>query len=289
MPISYVGRFAPTPSGPLHFGSLVAALASYLDAKHNHGAWLLRIDNIDPPREDPNAIPLILNTLERYGLHWDGEVLYQGDRLDAYADAFAHLQSLDHVYPCECTRKAMAGRVHSERCTPTQTDDVAWRLICPRGDGAIHDVLQGRYAFHWQSDIGDFIVKRRDRLWTYQLANVVDDAHQGITHVVRGIDLIDSSARQQALIQTLNHTPPQYAHLPVANGTDGKKLSKQAHAKAIPNDHPEHMLWSALHWLRQQPPMALQHAHCDDILNWGIEHWRLEALIGLRAQPAVSF
>ncbi|MEX2489670.1 MAG: tRNA glutamyl-Q(34) synthetase GluQRS, partial [Pseudomonadales bacterium] len=225
----YVGRFAPSPTGPLHFGSLVAALASYLDARHHNGLWLLRIEDLDPPRESPDAPQQIMSQLKGFGMHWDGEVLYQSDRLDAYQQALDQLRAENLVYPCTCTRK-MVGTIYNGRCRKNDFNinaPYAIRLVI--GDMVISfkDRVMGPLYYHLDKDVGDFIIKRKDGLFAYQLAVAVDDAFQQVTHVVRGADLLDSTPRQIAVCRQLNLIEPSYTHVPVITGKDGSKLSKQ--------------------------------------------------------------
>lgn len=274
----YIGRFAPSPTGPLHFGSLLAALASYLDAQHHQGRWLVRIEDIDPLREDPNAASQILSVLDLYGLHWDGEVLYQSQRSDIYTEALNQLRQQGDAFPCTCSRKQLLGKPHQGVCaTPTRTD-YAWRFLCPRGGRTVSDDLQTDQHYDLQADIGDFVIRRRDSLWSYQLAVVVDDNEQNITHVVRGIDLIDSTVRQQLLQQALDYQVPVYSHIPVAIEANGQKLSKQNLALPLKLDAASESLWQALFWLGQKPPAELRSCSCPNILSWGIQHWQPKVL-----------
>jgi glutamyl-Q tRNA(Asp) synthetase len=283
---SYIGRFAPSPTGPLHFGSLLAALASYLDAKHHQGRWLVRIEDLDPPREDPNAAAHILSVLDCYGLHWDGEVVYQSQRSEIYTEALDQLRQQNKAFPCACSRKQLLGKPHQGLCSPPMRTDYAWRLLCPDGTRKVSDGLQADQHYNLQANIGDFVIRRRDGLWSYQLAVVVDDAEQQITHVVRGIDLIDSTIRQQLLQQALGYAIPSYSHIPVAIETNGQKLSKQNLALALKPDTASATLWQALHWLEQHPPADLQGAPCKDILNWGSQHWNSSRLSHITEKPA---
>lgn len=287
---AYTGRFAPSPTGPLHFGSLLAALASYLDARSHQGRWLVRIEDLDPPREDPSAASQILHILEAYQLHWDGEVRYQSQRQPAYQQALEQLITQQQAFPCACSRKQLAGRVHLGRCvlpaTHQQQQDFAWRFASGSGQSCFDDALQGHYCEQLELDIGDFVIKRRDGPWSYQLAVVVDDADQQISHVVRGIDLIDSTIRQRCLQQALGYRQPHYAHIPVALEANGQKLSKQNLAQPLLPDDSGNTLWLALDWLQQAPPATLKNAGNQAVLNWAIDHWQLTALQGLRQQPA---
>ncbi|ASP40698.1 tRNA glutamyl-Q(34) synthetase GluQRS [Bacterioplanes sanyensis] len=298
------GRFAPSPTGPLHFGSLIAAVASYLDMRCRGGHWLLRIEDLDPPREEAGASDAILRVLESYSLHWDGEVRWQSQRGEVYQHALQQLIDQQQAFACRCSRKQLAGAVHLGNChsvsepsantnnrtntgihNPSDDLDAAWRFLCPHGELTFHDALQGDY--HSQlSDIGDFVIRRRDKLWSYQLAVVVDDADQGITHITRGIDLIDSTPRQLLLQQALQLPTPSYCHLPVALEPNGQKLSKQNLARPLQPDPTGNTLWQVLQWLQQQPPKELQGAGNEAVLQWACQHWQPMRLQGLQSQPA---
>ena len=282
----YTGRFAPSPTGPLHFGSLLAALASYLDARAHDGRWLVRIEDLDPPREDPTAAASILRTLEAYGLHWDGSVRYQSGRHAAYQQRLEQLISQGLAFPCQCSRKQLAGKPHHGNCHCHATEDIAWRFLCPaQGEYCFDDRLQGRWCEDL-SRIGDFVLQRRDGPWSYQLAVVCDDIDQGMTHIVRGIDLIDSTARQALLYQALEQPLPQYAHIPVALENNGQKLSKQNLARPLRTDNISATLTAALQWLQQSPPAGLQQAPADELLQWAVSHWDIRRLSGQQALPA---
>ncbi len=283
---NYVGRFAPSPTGPLHFGSLLAALASYLDARHHRGQWFVRIEDLDPPREDPTATDSILSILDTYGLHWDGDVVYQSQRSELYQAALERLRDQGDAFPCACSRKQLAGQLHHGVCATPNNSDHAWRFLCPTGDITLIDGLQDDHCYNLADEIGDFVIRRRDSLWSYQLAVVVDDAAQNITHVVRGIDLIDSTVRQYLIQNTLNLPVPAYSHIPVAVETNGQKLSKQNLALPLSAAHASDTLWQALEWLRQSPPDELRTETVSNLLTWATEHWQIEALRGLRSLPA---
>ncbi|MDR3214514.1 MAG: tRNA glutamyl-Q(34) synthetase GluQRS [Azoarcus sp.] len=294
---AYVGRFAPSPSGPLHFGSLVAALGSVLEARRQHGAWLLRIEDVDTPRTVPGAADTILATLERYGFEWDGEIMWQSRRRDAYDAALARLRVDGHVFPCICTRREMAdstlardgSRRYPGTCRaglPPGSTPRAWRV---KAEGVIRfdDAIQGPQTEDLARDIGDYVVYRADGQFAYQLAVVVDDAAQGVTHVVRGADLLGSTARQIQLQQLLGLRAPIYAHLPVATNAAGEKLSKQTLTRAIDDDPPARTLTTALAFLGQKPPAALAGASRTEVWKWALAHWRLENVPQVR-QLAVS-
>lgn len=242
-PSGYVGRFAPSPTGPLHFGSLVAALASYLDARHRGGRWLVRIEDIDETRCHSDWTTVILRQLETLGLFWDGEVVVQSERKALYEDALSALHADGVVYGCRCSRREIAdsaiqgseGPVYPGTCRTLSLSgaNLAWRIGTDHGPITFTDQIQGIYTQHVGSDVGDFILKRRDGLFAYQLAVVVDDSAQGVTHVVRGADLLASTPRQRLLQQRLRYPSCAYAHVPVAVNDAGQKLSKQTLAPAI--------------------------------------------------------
>jgi len=237
----YVGRFAPSPTGPLHFGSLVAALASYMEARSAKGKWLLRMEDLDKPREQRGAADAILRALDEFGLHWDGAVEYQSRRLARYGAAMVQLRS--HTYPCGCTRSEMAdsalaidgARVYRGTCRGGLPPGKALRSVRVRTEGQIRftDRVQGDQSQDLEREVGDFVLSRADGQFTYQLAVVVDDADQGVTDVVRGADLLDSTARQIFLQRLLGYPAPRYLHVPVAVNAGGEKLSKQTGAAPV--------------------------------------------------------
>jgi glutamyl-Q tRNA(Asp) synthetase len=231
-PPFYRGRFAPSPTGPLHFGSLVAALGSYLDAKAHGGQWLVRIEDVDTPRVVPGAADDILRTLERFGLHWDGPVLYQSSRIAAYEAVLDDLRARRLVFPCGCSRKDVGDR-YPGTCRLGSREIRTWRFRVPGETVAFHDRRLGPQHQNVEEYCGDFVLKRADGLFAYQLAVVVDDAAQGITDVVRGEDLLDSTARQILLQRALGYPEPRYLHLPIATNALGQKLSKQNGATAL--------------------------------------------------------
>lgn len=258
---TYRGRFAPSPTGELHFGSLVAALAGWLRARQQGGVWLVRLEDIDPPREVPGSIASILAALGRLGLAADGQPLYQSRRSDAYAAALQQLREAGVAFPCWCSRAELeaAGIVHRDgRCVaPARSDRApAWRLWVPDIDIRFDDGLQGPQRQNVRWAVGDFVLKRADGLWSYQLACVVDDAFQDITEVVRGADLLDSTPRQILLQRLLGLPTPAYLHLPLAVGADGRKLSKSTGAPPVGLGDPRAMLAAALHFLGQSVPEA---------------------------------
>ncbi len=293
----YRGRFAPSPSGPLHFGSLVAALGSYLDARHQRGEWLLRMEDLDPPRVVAGAGDQILRTLEAFGLEWDGPVLYQSRRTAHYENALAQLQQAGHLYGCACTRREIAdsagsrdnGRIYPGTCRSGLSPGRAVRALRVRvydNSITLHDALQGRIQQQLGLEVGDFVLRRADGLFAYQLAVVVDDAGQGITHVVRGADLLDSTLRQVYLQQLLGHPTPDYLHLPVAVNTRQEKLSKQTWAPAIDAQRCGTTLCQALAFLNQPLPDAACDASPAELLRWAVAHWDRTALPAQRMRAA---
>jgi|SRR5690348_322179 len=255
----YRGRFAPSPTGELHFGSLVAALAGWLRARRHGGVWLVRVEDIDPPREVPGSITSILAALERLGLNPDESPLYQSRRGDAYAAALLQLREAGLAFPCWCSRAELevTGTTHRDgRCIAPARDDrpPAWRLRVPDIDIAFDDGLQGTQRQNVREAVGDFVLKRADGLWSYQLACVVDDAFQGITEVVRGADLLDSTPRQILLQRLLGLPTPAYLHVPLAVDADGRKLSKSTDAPPVDLGDPCRTLAAALDFLDQAVP-----------------------------------
>ncbi len=291
----YIGRYAPSPTGPLHFGSLVAAVGSYLDARAQGGRWLLRMEDLDPPREIPGAADGILKTLEAFGFEWDGEVLYQGRRHAAYAEAAASLLKAGAAFPCACSRKEIAdsgvhgleGPIYPGTCRhglPPGREARALRLKVPDQGIFFEDGFQGTVSQNLARDIGDFIIRRVDGAHAYQLAVVVDDAFQGVNQVVRGADLLLSTPRQFFLQGLLGLPHPHYLHLPVAVNPAGEKLSKQTHARPVSDTQPGPGLWAALVYLHQGPPEALRDASIEEIWVWAVAHWRREPLLGISSQ-----
>ena len=282
----YVGRFAPSPTGPLHFGSLVAALGSWLDARAAHGRWLVRIEDLDAAREQSGAARQILSVLAACGLHWDGEVVFQSRRRELYGAALARLSALRATYPCGCTRKEMAdsapaidgSRVYPGTCRGGLTDGRMARAVRVRTVAepvAFEDRLFGRLAQSVEREVGDFVLWRADALFAYQLAVVVDDAAQGVTDVVRGADLIDSTARQIHLQRLLGVPQPRYLHLPVAASAAGEKLSKQTGARSIDAAQARPAIARALAFLGHPPPAQLAGAAPGELLSWGMLNWEI--------------
>ncbi|WP_440878212.1 tRNA glutamyl-Q(34) synthetase GluQRS [Vibrio natriegens] len=277
---SYVGRFAPSPSGPLHFGSLVAALGSYFQAKANHGSWLVRIEDLDPPREMPGATQAILEALQAYQLHWDGEVVYQSQRHHLYqAQIDTWLENGDAYY-CQCTRKQIKqhGGFYPGTCRDKNLKEGAIRLKMTKPIASFFDLKHGTIQIPEQLVNEDFIIKRRDGLFAYNLAVVLDDIDQGVTEVVRGADLIEPTGRQISLYQILGQPEVCYLHLPLAIDDNGNKLSKQNHATAIDIDNPKPALLKAMTFLGFDIPEEIRASDITNILRWGSENWQLEQL-----------
>lgn len=285
----YRGRFAPSPTGPLHFGSLVAAIASYLDAKANHGAWLVRIEDVDTPRTVRGAADDILRCLEGFGLEWDGEVIFQSQRTSQYHAALALLEASGHTYPCACTRREIAdsgvlgidGPVYPGVCRnglPAGRSARSTRVHTAGSSITFDDDIQGVITQDLAREAGDFVVSRADGLAAYQLAVVVDDATQGITNVVRGADLLDSTPRQIHLQQLLGHVTPRYAHVPVAVNAQGEKLSKQTYAPAALAERAAEYWVEVLTFLGQFVVEGLPRASIREIRLHAIANWRLEAV-----------
>ena len=295
--LNYRGRFAPSPSGLLHFGSLIAALASFLDAKSfinangKAGKWLVRIEDIDPPREQPGASTEILSTLEAFGLYWDEDVLYQSNQGQYYHEILKELTKQKLSYYCQCSRadiKAIGGIYQGECLTANHPPQgKALRLINQYGLHQFTDLFQGDVTCNQALANEDFTIHRKDGLFAYQLAVVADDIAQNITHVVRGCDLLEPTARQLTLYQTLSKnfhgsfltcTTPQYGHVPLAVTSDGYKLSKQNKAPAIDKTNPQPALVAALKFLGQAPEKGLIEADVEDVIKWAVQHWKRESV-----------
>jgi glutamyl-Q tRNA(Asp) synthetase len=292
----YRGRFAPSPTGELHFGSLVTAVASYLDARQAQGEWLVRIEDLDRPREVAGSADHILNTLRAFGFEWTGSIVRQSLRTEAYRAALDKLSTSGLVYPCSCSRKDIATAGVGEearypgscRNRPVHPDvPCAIRFRVEPGLVSFADGIQGSIVTDVATDCGDFVVKRRDGLFAYQLAVVVDDAEQGITNVVRGADLLSSTPRQLLLQQSLGFALLAYAHVPLVTDDQGVKLSKSAGAGAVDATQPAAELWRALQFLRQQPPPDLSSGPLETLWGWAVHHWTTTPLRGLR-QAAVE-
>lgn len=289
---TYRGRFAPTPSGPLHFGSMVAAVGSYLDAKSQGGSWALRIDDLDPPRVAPGSVDSIFRCLEKFQMVWDGEVVFQSARMGAYQAALDQLRTRGLVYACACSRKEIGdaglggpeGPVYPGTCRnglQPGRGARAWRVRT--GDAAIEfvDLLQGSVHQDIEREIGDFVLFRADQVFAYHLACAVDDSAQGITHVVRGADLMASTPRQIYLQRLLGLPTPEYLHLPIALNAAGEKLSKQTLASAVEPDRAAVILTDVLRFLKHSPPDEVCADGVSALWRWAVENWSRDRLPGV--------
>ena len=293
----YVGRFAPSPTGPLHAGSLVAALASYLDARSHSGRWLVRIEDVDATRCKAEWATDILRTLENFGLEWDGDVVAQTSRTAQYQHALEQLRAKGLVYACTCSRKEIGdsaihgieGPVYPGTCRHKHNENAghaALRVITNDLPIAFTDRLQGKIVQSIEREIGDFVLLRKDGLFAYQLAVVVDDALQGVTHVVRGADLLDSTARQIYLQQLLDYPQPAYLHIPVAVNELGQKLSKQTLAETVTAGSARATLLAALRFLAQDISSNSHDMPIGDLLVQAALQWRPDAIPKRRAVDA---
>lgn len=281
----YRGRFAPSPTGSLHLGSLYTAVASFLDARAHQGLWLVRIDDLDTPRNTVGATDNILRMLGVFGLHWDESVFYQSQQLDRYYTVIEQLRQQQLVYPCVCSRKKLAETsnkgVYPQFCRHNVIEkdkDFALRVKTRSQIVHFQDELQGLTIHNLSLDDGDFIIQRKDNIIAYQLAVVVDDEQQHVNHVLRGMDLLTSTPRQLYLQQLLGFYTPNYLHIPIIVDDKGQKLSKQTFAKAIDKHQPEKTLFYILKLLKQQPPVTLKGASVNELLNWAITHWQVKNL-----------
>jgi glutamyl-Q tRNA(Asp) synthetase len=283
----YRGRFAPSPTGNPHLGTLVAAVASYLQARTNNGEWLLRIEDVDTTRRVPGADDTMLRTLDKFGFEWDGEVVWQSKRSAFYQQALDQLNDEGLVFPCTCSRKLLAqtaieqSGVYPGTCRSQKLPfphEHAIRVRVPDTTISFDDAVIGEYQQSLAAECGDFIIRRRDGLFAYQLAVVVDDALQGITEIVRGADLLDSTPRQIFLQQCLNYTRPAYLHLPLLLDHGGRKLSKSEGAAELNPDRPVKSIHAALDHLGQQPPTDLKQAGTVDVWQWAIENWSISKI-----------
>ncbi|UQB41368.1 tRNA glutamyl-Q(34) synthetase GluQRS [Thiomicrospira microaerophila] len=277
----YVGRFAPTPSGPLHFGSLIAASASFLDAKSHRGQWLVRVDDIDTPRVVPGASNQILEQLVDYGFEWDGEVVYQSDRLQSYHAALDLLRSKHLTYACSCSRKQVLQRCNTtvydgfcrqknQRFTAQNSERFKLSDACLM----FVDIFQGQQQLDTKAELGDFILKRSDGFFAYHLVCAVDDLNQGVTHVIRGYDLIQSTFAQIELTKALSGVTLQYGHHPLVFNPQKIKYSKSANSPPITKQNLKENLILMLKFLNQSPPDDLAAAEVGEIWQWAIQHWQ---------------
>ena len=285
----YKGRFAPSPTGPVHFGTLIAAVASYLQAKINNGAWLIRIEDVDTTRKVKGADAEILHTLEAFGFQWHGEIIYQSGQTQHYQQALDKLIAQSRIFPCTCSRKQLAATnsdVYPGTCRHRQlpeNEEHSLRLLVDDINIEFTDAVMAKQSQNLQRQCGDFVVRRRDGLFAYQLAVVVDDALQGITEVVRGTDLLDSTARQIYLQRLLHYPTPDYCHLPLATDTSGNKISKSEGGAKVELADKETLLIRTLAFLGQRPPAHLSGCHSDDIWDWAETNWNLASVPGKHA------
>ncbi len=281
-----IGRFAPSPTGPMHFGTLLAAVTSYLLVRTLGGRWLLRIEDLDPPRVVAGADRILLLLLEQLGFEWDGPVVYQSDRIWRYHEVLKQLRDKGNTFDCNCTRRQIQassgpsgddGPVYPGTCRSGmrgQRSEHAVRLRVPNEEIVFHDGIYGIFAQNLEREVGDFILRRADGLFAYQLAVVVDDLDSGVNQVVRGADLLSSTPRQIWLYRCLGAQPPAFFHHPLALGADGRKLSKSHRGyEPVILDNSRKMMWLALDFLGQMPPPELLSADAPNILRWGVEHF----------------
>jgi len=283
-----LGRFAPSPTGPLHLGSLVAAISSYMIAKQNGAHWLVRIEDLDPPREVVGATQSILNSLEDYGLYWDGEVVYQSQRTEIYRQTLEKLKQGSFVYRCDCSRKTIErrnGGVYDGYCRKRKISadqEHSLRVKFDDGFEAFNDQIVGMQSFDSVNDKQDFIIQRRDRLFAYQLAVVADDLEQGVDHVVRGMDIIDSTPRQNFLYHCLDQPAPEYFHIPLVVDKQGVKFSKRSAAVGLEKAHAPEFLLRAFSHLNQPVEPSLSDASVDEIMSHYLKYWRTELIQSAR-------
>ena len=276
---NYIGRFAPSPTGPVHLGTLIAAVGSYLQAKKNRGKWLIRMEDVDTTRTVRGSDSEILNTLEAFGFEWNGEILYQSKQTEHYEYALEQLKLLSLVFPCSCSRKQLANsnsQIYPGTCRSRQlpeTGEHALRILAQDITIEFNDIVMGKQSQNMEQQCGDFVIKRRDGLFAYQLAVVVDDALQNITEIVRGSDLLDSTPRQIYLQQLLAYPTPDYCHLPLAVDSDGNKISKSEGATKVDIKNREKLMCDVLDFLGQNAPADLSASNINDIWSWAEEHW----------------
>ncbi|CCN85661.1 putative glutamyl-queuosine tRNA(Asp) synthetase [Vibrio nigripulchritudo SFn27] len=283
---TYKGRFAPTPSGKLHFGSLVTAVASYLDARSKSGYWSIRMDDLDRDRVVNGSSDSILKTLEKYGFQWDGEVIYQSRNHQEYAYYINLMKANGYIYPCKCSRKAIQSRckksnigaIYDRHCKPLVfADEKGTSLrVSTFGDINFTDVIMGNHSVNLTTQTGDFIVKRSDGVYSYNLATVVDDHNLGVTDIVRGGDLHNVTFSQIYLYQILNLDIPTYAHVPLVLDKQGLKLSKSSKAQCIESLEPTKILLQALTFLGQNIPKDIESESLSTIWSWAICNWDLK-------------
>ncbi|MBS0422504.1 MAG: tRNA glutamyl-Q(34) synthetase GluQRS [Proteobacteria bacterium] len=287
-----MGRFAPSPTGDLHLGSLLAAVGSYLDARHHRGRWLVRMEDLDTPRVVPGSADRILRTLEAFGLHWDGDVIYQSQRSDVYGAALDQLQTAGYTFECSCSRRDMSGTGDTGypgtcRLGPTRRGVLtATRFRVPPDFVVLFDDgIQGKCRFNTH-ELGDVIIRRKDKIIAYQLAVVLDDALQHVTNVVRGTDLLESTAWQILLQQALKLSTPSYAHLPLVVEQTHEKLSKSRHSVPVEPARAGVSLTTVLRMLNHPPPPELENDVPERLLEWAVHQWNPVAVAHVRSVTA---
>ena len=288
----YKGRFAPSPTGPLHFGSMLAAFISYMEAKTSQGEWHVRIDDVDHQRCKTEHVDSILRTLELYGLNWDGKLVYQSNCDELYNSVLFELIEKHAAYACSCSRKALVDGIYPGTCRNKNLDKEnhhSIRLNVKQAKITFTDQFQGSVNQNLDTDVGDFVIYRADGIFAYHLATVINDAEAKFTHVIRGIDLLDSTPRQIYLQQLLNYPHINYGHFPVAVNEENLKLSKQTHAKSVLESNPAEIFFNILKILQQSPPAELLNADCESILDWSMENWKPEKLTGQKRLAAQEF
>jgi len=276
---AYTGRFAPSPTGPLHLGTLVAAMASYLEARNHQGQWLLRIEDLDPPREIPGSANQIIGSLEKLGFEWDQDIIYQSRRDRYYLELVESLKTGHLAYACSCSRKEIAGRYRGN-CRNKKLkkhSDVAIRVLTHNDPIQFTDGLKGLISQKLEDEIGDFVIRRKDGLFAYQLAVVIDDALQNVTHVVRGEDLLHSTPRQIYLQQLLGYPTPEYTHTPLVLDANGQKFSKSSYQGSLPELSLKTLI-EAWHHLRQKPVSETDFDNFSDFWNWAALNWNINTL-----------
>lgn len=283
----YRGRFAPSPTGELHLGTLLAAVGSYLQARSQNGEWLMRIEDVDTTRRVAGADEALLRALEAFGFEWDGKEIYQSQRTELYEAALEKLSAKELVYPCTCSRKQLAeentSNIYTGHCRLRRlpiSEEHALRLRVDNRNICFNDQVIGQYQQQLDTDCGDFVIKRKDGLFAYQLAVVVDDADQAISEVVRGEDLLDSTPRQIYLQQQLDYAQPGYLHLPLLVDEHGHKLGKSTGAAALDLSRPVTHLHLALELLGQKPPAELKRDSLSQLWSWAIKHWDISQIPG---------
>ena len=295
------GRFAPSPSGPLHFGSLVAALASYCQARSQQGRWLLRIEDVDTPRVVSGSDQQILRDLEAFGFAWDGPVLYQSDQFEQYRFYLEQLLARGDCYGCECSRRILReqgarsgplGQIYPGNCRRKNLPSAGHSIrlnTAAANTVSFVDQVYGEFGLNLPESVGDFVLRRADNIFAYHLAVVVDDELQGVDEVVRGADLLENTCLHIFLQHKLGFTNPRYMHIPLVNNAQGVKLSKQTGANPIDHRHASRQLLAALSHLGQSPEVDLQHASPEEVLTWAITNWHPGSIPALQAVSVETF